>query len=101
MKDNKQDWEKEFDVKFGMKEFLDDTFVKHGTYTNEIKSFISQKLKEQKEQITHDHEILVNTILEDKERKLKEQRERIIDSLNQEFEWDVEEYNKVINKLKQ
>lgn len=42
---------------------------------------ISSELTRQKEELNHDHEILVNTILETKNRELKRQREEMIGDL--------------------
>jgi hypothetical protein len=55
MKDNKQEWEKEFDQIF-WKGKDETAYWKYDKQYKEYKSFISQKLKEQRERIIEDIE---------------------------------------------
>ena len=68
MKNQKENWEKEFDENFESEiKGLGEIWESH-----KIKSFIRQLLKQEKEKLIHDHKILVNTILETKNKKFKE-----------------------------
>ena len=71
-----ENWEKEFDEEFDMYNPIHDDGTKipvwSGSDFENIKSFIRQLLKQEKEKLIHDHKILVNTILEEKNKKFKE-----------------------------
>jgi len=68
MKNQEENWEKEFDENFESEiKGLGEIWESH-----KIKSFIRQLLIQEKEKLIHDHKILVNTILEEKNKKFKE-----------------------------
>ena len=72
----KENWEKEFEKEFDMYNPIHDDGTKIPIWSRSdfenIKSFIRQLLIQEKEKLIHDHKILVNTILEEKNKKFKE-----------------------------
>ena len=66
-KEKKENWEKGFEKLVDNWEEID---------WIDIKSFIRQLLKQEKEKLIHDHEILINTIVDTKNREIKKLKGR-------------------------
>ena len=70
-----ENWEKQFD-KMALKDNEDYYDEIDDDDYKELKSFIRQLLKQEKEKLIHDHEILINTIVDTKNREIKKLKGR-------------------------
>lgn len=81
MKKKEEKMEKRFDEKFATDKRWGDSQSNQWELAQDIKSFIRSLLSQER----HDHEILVNSILETKNKEIKEERLKVLEEVEKAF----------------